>query len=82
MSRKRDTEKNIRSMVRKYFKEINKKKECVFVLLLFVFTCILFYQPTFEKVIIYICSLISIQYVITSDEERKRKIKFAKKNVD
>ena len=82
MTTKRVTERNIKSMVRRCFREINKNKEYAFVLLLFIFTCIVFYQPTFEKVIIYIVSLIAIHFIVVRDEERKIRIKLAKNNVE
>jgi hypothetical protein len=78
MTTKRVTEKNIRTAVRRCFKKINTHKEYMLVLLLFIFTCIVLYQITLEKVIIYICSLIAIQFVILKDNKRKIKIKIEK----
>ena len=50
MSKKRNTERYIKSTVKRYFKRINKEKEYTFLILLGIFTTLVLYNPTFEKV--------------------------------
>ena len=73
MSKKRNTERYIKSTVKRYFKRINKEKEYTFLILLGIFTTLVLYNPTFEKVLIYISSLIAIQIVMKKDNDVKMK---------
>lgn len=82
MSKKRNTERYIKSTVKRYFKRINKEKEYTFLILLGIFTTLVLYNPTFEKVLIYISSLIAIQIVMKKDNDVKMKKKLVKKNIN
>ena len=82
MSTKRNTERYIKSTVKRYFKRINKEKEYTFLILLGIFTTLVLYNPTFEKVLIYISSLIAIQIVMKKDNDVKMKKKLVKKNIN
>mgnify|MGYP006415941361 FL=1 len=81
MGSKRVTERSIKSFFRRMFKEINKEKEYAFITLLSIFTYIVLKEPTTEKVIIYICSIIAIYFVINKDNDIKMKQKLAKNNM-
>ena len=81
MGSKRVTERSIKSFFRRMFKEINKEKEYAFITLMAIFTYIVLKEPTTEKVIIYICSIIAIYFVINKDNDIKMKQKLAKNNM-
>lgn len=78
---KKVTEKSIKNMVRRMFKRINTKKEYAFLILMSVFTLIVFYKPNTEKMIAYVFSLCAVQLVILKDEQRILNIKNKKNNV-
>lgn len=78
---KKVTEKSIRNVVRRMFKRINTEKEYAFLILMSIFTTMVFYKPNTEKMIAYVFSLCIVQYVILKDEQRIINIKIKKNNV-
>lgn len=81
MASKKVTEKTIQTKVRRIFKKVLEIKEYIFLILMWLFTAMVFYQPNIEKTISYIFSLCILQYVILKDEERILNIKIKKNNV-
>lgn len=79
MSSKRQNEKDIKNFTRQIFRQINKYKEYVMIILLGIFTYLIFQKPNVEKVLIYIISIICIQKVINKDIELKKISKANKK---
>jgi hypothetical protein len=75
MGSKYITERTIKSATRRYFKMINKEKEYAFLILMGILSYIILREPTLEKVIIYISSLIAINLVIRKDNEMKTRKK-------
>lgn len=77
---KKVTEKNIKNMVRRKFKEVLVYREYIFVALLFFFLCMVMYEFNNEKMIALIFSVLSLQYVLYADEKRKEYIREKKSN--
>ena len=75
MVSKRRVERDIRAITRGGFKQVNRHKEYAFIILLCIFSWLVFKQPTLEKILIYISGMIGIQFVVIADKERKIKIK-------
>ena len=79
MVSKHKVERDIRTLSRGCFKQINKHKEYAFIALIFIYFCMVFNDPSFEKTLIFIGSLIGIQMVIIADQRKKIKGKNNKK---
>lgn len=81
MAVKKVTEKTIKNSVRRIFKKILSEQEYAFIILISIFTMVLFYKPTIEKLVAYVFSLCALQFAILKDEERILRIKIKKNNM-
>lgn len=71
MVSKRRVERDIRTLTRTCFKHINTHKEYAYLIALCIFSGLVFMDPTFEKILIYIIGLIGVQMVVITDRKRK-----------
>jgi hypothetical protein len=79
MSNKKRMERDIKNMSRQCFRRINIHKRYIFIGLLYFYMYMISIEPTLEKGIIFILSLIAVQFVIRKVLHNKLKLKHKKK---